>query len=134
MALEWNDKVKVGIESVDNDHKELFAIMNQAMEMDYESKEFLEIISALESYILRHFNSEESMMREYIYTGMTSHRQKHVEFMKEFSNIKGHFQTEGPTPETLERIRFLLSDWWVKHVSEVDQAMAGYINHRIMES
>ncbi len=134
MAIEWNEKVQVGIETVDNDHKELFAIMNQAMELSPESPEFIEIITSLESYILNHFAREEQMMREYVYTGITSHRQKHIEFMRDFSNIKVRFQMDGPIPENLSRIQYLLSEWWIRHVSETDKAMAVYINKRISES
>ena len=84
----WNDSYLTGIERIDEQHKVLVSTLNEAnarLSLKV-TRELLEKITRdLLSYALYHFETEETLMQEYDYAGLSSeeearHRQEHRSF------------------------------------------------------
>lgn len=68
--IEWLDQYSVGVESIDNQHKELFARINKLLDAcsQGEGKKVLpEVLDFLGDYVVFHFSTEEKYMKEYLY-------------------------------------------------------------------
>lgn len=124
----WREEYSVGIESLDQDHKKLIALLNQfitaydyAMSESYER----EALDDLISYTKYHFSREEKLMEEYDYPDFTAHQAQHkqmfeqVEFFVELYNKKGH--------DALDEISEFLTNWLINHINGTDKEYSQYL-------
>ena len=80
MALQWRNALSVGNEMIDNDHKKLFALINEvevALSGDNPVAEALGAIDGLATYTQEHFFREESIMINLRYVKFDHHKNAH---------------------------------------------------------
>jgi hemerythrin len=74
--LSWCDKYAVGVEAIDDEHKELFEAvrgLESAMARFAEPAEMGVLLNKLSAATAKHFADEEAMMREAKYPGLALH-------------------------------------------------------------
>ncbi|MDA3811579.1 MAG: bacteriohemerythrin, partial [Spirochaetaceae bacterium] len=84
MFIEWNnEKYNLGIELIDNQHKELVMITNQLHDIlkneEYQA-EAIKILKRLYAYSNYHFSSEEGLFKEHHYPQAKEHINLHNTF------------------------------------------------------
>jgi len=134
MPLQWTDDLCVGVEEIDNQHKELFERIDNlflAMKQGRGREEVGALVGFLEDYIVMHFGTEERYMKEYDYPDSILHRAKHARFSEEFSSIKGRFGSEGSTVELVMQMKAFLTDWWVNHIRTIDKMLGVFLSRKI---
>ena len=129
-ALVWMDAYSVGIDVLDNQHKELVRIVNQFHEnlphftgFDCLSTPFKRIgiygtILSLRSYFLNHFSTEERFMMRSKYPGFFEHKKEHDLFIRKVFDFEDYF-VQGKLNIAREMDAFLLM-WLKKHTLEMD--------------
>lgn len=130
MSLQWSDNLRIGVDEIDSQHKNLFEILNRTENLKNDSRAYNEILSSLESYVVDHFTSEENLMLTSRYPDYEKHRTQHVTFMRDFSGIKIQYQMNPAALEMEKKLNYLLSEWWLRHVSETDRAFGDYLKTR----
>jgi hemerythrin len=78
--MNWNDNLAVGVNSIDNQHKELFSKINDllvAMKSGNGNNEIFKMLNFLENYVTKHFNDEESIQRKNNYPGYNIQHEQH---------------------------------------------------------
>lgn len=84
MSIEWNDKLSVGNDLIDEDHQHLIKLIN-AYEMAV-SQDNLKVLGlafeSLEKYANEHFEREEKLMAAVYYPQRRDHAAKHKELLK----------------------------------------------------
>ena len=86
--FEWNEKYSVGVEKIDEQHKRLFDLGYKTYDIlkntDYGIDQYDQIkilLKELFDYTVFHFESEESILKEYDYVSLPTHRFQHKLFM-----------------------------------------------------
>ena len=120
--FQWEDKYSVGIQSIDNQHKEIFMLLNkllEAMKMGHANDVTIQIIQELERYAVIHFQKEEYFFQRFNYQGSAEHITEHQNFIKKIAVLKSEINS-GKMILTIELLNFL-KDWIDHHILVVDK-------------
>lgn len=123
-VLQWNDKMSVGVEALDDDHKKLLGMVNElndAVRADGSPETIQRILRELVSYADYHFEAEERLMRLARYEQFESHRQTHDRLRAQAQEMAGRYQTQPTRQNGLKMFDFL-SDWLMRHILRDDMA------------
>ena len=125
----WNQELETGVEIIDQQHRELVAMLNRAAPVLARSREeSIEavgpLLEGLLSYAGTHFSTEETMMER---AGMDSrardhHHASHADFGSQVGRMLQSF-SQGLDVSGDQLLTFLAS-WLVLHILGEDQAMA----------
>jgi hemerythrin len=119
---DWKDSYSVEIESIDDDHKGLFRIINQLFDAisHGKSKENLsEFLVQLLDYTKTHFKREEMYFSTTNYPDFFEHRLQHEFFIEKIEDLKKQFD-RGDQQISVKLISFL-SDWLTNHILVSDK-------------
>lgn len=130
----WNDSYLTGIKRIDEQHKVLVNTLNEANARlaANVTRDLLEQITRdLLSYAIYHFETEESLMQEYDYSGLSAaenerHRQEHRSFSQQVVALReglrdGHLVTR-------EELLSFLNNWLVNHILHTDKQFGEFLN------
>lgn len=130
MAIEWNSSLSVGVEELDNQHKELFRQINELIDACHKGKgpeAVGEVLTFLDSYVRLHFGTEENYMRKYDFPGFEEHRLQHQEFMANLSEVRRRFTQEGPGVHIVVITNRILAGWLNTHIRRSDKVLGEHI-------
>ncbi|MCX7745281.1 MAG: bacteriohemerythrin [Clostridia bacterium] len=133
MGIEWKESYAVGVKAIDEQHKELFAKVNQLFEACNHGKGREEInntIKFLEEYVVVHFNAEQELMNKNSYPAFEEHKSQHQQFIKNFSELKSKIELEGATIHTVMLLNRSVVDWLVKHIGNSDKALGKFLGDK----
>ena len=127
--IKWKDEYSIGVDSVDEQHKELFEIANRCYDLlknqliiDKYGK-IIEIIDELKNYTIYHFKAEEGYMQEISYKKFLSQKVAHNDFLEKMDNIDVEQIDDGQN-EYLIGILDFVSEWLVEHILKEDKLIA----------
>ncbi len=126
MLISWNKKFETGIDEIDRQHKNLFAIIERLSEAKSGDGKDLylrieEITEELLSYAEIHFETEEKMMGKCSYAGLNEHKIIHSKFKEKAIAYKIRTKKRrGDLFLAMEMMNFLI-DWIIEHVSVTDR-------------
>ncbi len=129
--FEWSDDYSLGIEEFDNQHKQLFDILNRTYDLyraDTPGEELHRIIGELVDYATYHFATEEYWMQEKGYPELEAHTGQHEDFSCrivgfELDLAAGKDNIIGP-------LLTFLKEWLVEHILESDFKYAVFAGTR----
>ncbi len=123
MALyKWNDRFKIGIESIDNQHKKLFAMIEDYYQSfkKGKSKEGLTILlKELSDYTQFHFKFEEDYFKKHNYPETEAHVREHRSFINDLEDLK--IRVESNKMVLPVEVGSFLSEWLLKHIKGSDK-------------
>jgi len=127
--IKWKDEYSIGVDSVDEQHKELFEIANRSYDLlrnqlitDKYGK-IIEIIDELKNYTIYHFKEEEEYMQAIGYKKFLSQKVAHNDFLEKMDNIDVEQIDDGQN-EYLIGILDFVSEWLVEHILKEDKLIA----------
>lgn len=123
----WNSRYETGIEIIDDQHKALFAALNELTEAfrDGTSEEHVKAgMNALLTYAITHFHTEEAYMRERAYPGLPAHMVEHECLVGKAQHLEEQFRTGRPVAMELT---IFLADLLAHHIDEFDLAMVRFL-------
>lgn len=136
--LSWRDEWLLGIEALDNQHRQLADCLNRLVvecscenePTDRDRAEKRSAVRALLDELYQqtraHFEFEEAMMRRCGYPGYPSHAREHVMLLAELKSTFISALREGccdMNPEILQALK----SWLVAHVALTDREFADYL-------
>jgi hemerythrin len=124
--VKWEDKYSLGVESIDEQHKELFQIASRIYELlknemildKYDH--IMEIIDELKNYTVDHFKDEEEYMKRIGYKKFLSHKVAHTDFLDKMENIDANKIDNGHNEYLLGILDFVCV-WLVEHILKEDK-------------
>ncbi len=134
MSIQWTEDLAVGIEKIDQQHKTLFAKINDLLDACNAGKGRTvvgEMIDFLGNYVVEHFGDEEKYMIKYDYPGYKAHKTCHEEFIKSFSQLKDRLETDGVNIYIVILTNRIVIDWLNKHISRVDKELGRYLKDKL---
>jgi len=130
MVYQWDSSLETGYEKIDNQHKQLFAIVNSLMEASSSGKgdaALLRTLDFLADYTIKHFADEEQLQIDYEYPDYLNHKQLHDEFKVKVGELKKQVSMEGPTKELIGIVCSTAGSWLLNHIKGDDFRMAAFV-------
>lgn len=132
MTIDWNESLAIGVDVIDNQHREIFGKLSEllgAMSQGKGKKEVEKILAFLSDYVKDHFVLEEGLMTEHKYSYEDTSRMKvdHDRLMKNFIHIKKKYETGGATLHLVVEIQQNLCDWLSNHIWEEDRKLGTFL-------
>ncbi|MGL4982223.1 MAG: bacteriohemerythrin [Treponemataceae bacterium] len=127
----WTIALSVDVEEIDSQHKKLFEIANNLLNLAEASQEIFsahieKIIHKLSDYTQQHFTQEESFLAQHEYPSLDFHKQQHSAFIKEVKNSKRLEMLLADKTQAIALYDFLVS-WLENHIAHADKAWSRYI-------
>ena len=126
---EMKPEYYTGIAQIDEEHKKLFEIADEAYEL-YKN-EFIpdkydhiaKILNELRDYTKIHFQPEEEYMKSINYKGMFMQKVQHDQFCQKLDELDLEHLDEN-SEEVIQEVLTFLTDWLVHHILETDKKIA----------
>lgn len=120
--FQWDDRYSVGIQSIDNQHREIFVVLEklvEAMKKGHASDVTNQIVVDLERYAVNHFQKEEYFFQRFNFPGSAMHINEHQNFIKKITALKSDLKS-GKITLTFDLLSFL-KEWIDHHILVVDK-------------
>jgi len=124
--LTWKPEYSVGIDSMDDEHREMIDMINGVYARIHDSSDTAEIEICLEeifSTISAHFALEERIMRESAYEEFADHKEDHEDLLDEIRDLMDRFVADPASGTKVLEER--LSDWFGRHFATFDARLHG---------
>lgn len=127
----WKESYRLGVDKIDRQHMELFAMTANLMEtikksdINNRKEECREAIIFLKNYSLEHFVDEEEYQKSIRYAGFTAHRQLHQEFAANVLKHESKIISSDFDMIDIENFIGMLTAWLAYHVADADQKIIG---------
>jgi hemerythrin len=130
MALmEWNDRLSVGVDMIDSDHKRLVAMVNELHDavLAARGKDVLgKTLDGLITYTKTHFAREEAEMAKFNYPKAADHLREHHLLAKQVLDVQAKYRAGNSAVLSMEVMAFL-RDWLLKHIQASDRALGVFL-------
>ena len=123
---EWENRIKSGHESIDQEHQIFFTLISnasKAAESQYSSTT-RSLLIEIRKFAEFHFASEEELMVATSYPDYEHHRNAHIKLLESLQHKISEFDNE--TVQLNEITKFLF-EWFTKHTTEADSKMAAFL-------
>lgn len=121
LKVNWKQEYSVGIPIIDNQHKELFEIVNTLIAYYNEPEKldlFYSYLNILVDYTVEHFSTEERILEEMSSSELEHQKTEHSEFKERvISAITCELEDEVTYRHTLI---IFLQEWLTKHIINSD--------------
>ncbi len=134
MSIVWTDDLATGVDAIDIQHKELFKRIDNLLDSCRLGKgrdELKNVIQFLDDYVVTHFSAEETYMQKYSYPEYPTHRSQHLEFTKNFTDIKKELEREGAGVYLVVTINHVVVDWLQNHIRKMDKALGSFLKTKV---
>jgi hemerythrin-like metal-binding protein len=120
--VEWCSSYGVGVESIDNQHRQLCSLINELHDAMAHGKGRLVIGKALEeliTYTKKHFGTEEALLQAHGYSDLQRHQTIH----REFTAAVDEFQKEHRAGSLSLSVAMMdyLRRWLLSHILGTDK-------------
>ena len=127
VMFEMKPEYYIGIDMIDQEHKQLFDYASEAYELLQEEftpdkyDKIDAILEKLRDYTVKHFSDEEAYMESIQYKKIFTQKIQHQEFINKLDEfIDQHEKDEENQDEQIMDILNYLTDWLINHILHVD--------------
>lgn len=117
-TVEWSARFSIGHDKLDNQHKKLLQLIHKVDRLSGQSfveyeEDFHLILNELSLYAKHHFAEEEKVMEQLNYPGLQVHKDEHLEFIEDLSEL---LMATIDGKHDIIKLQQFLNDWWVTHI------------------
>ena len=130
MYLTWNCSLSIGIDSIDDQHKELFNCLDKlltAIENGKSNDEVIKTLDFLEEYVIKHFNEEEEIQNKTNYPLLDIQHIQHEDFKRDLKEFRRVFETQGASKVLALNIQENLVNWLKNHIMNLDKDLGDFL-------
>lgn len=131
--MEWTPDLSVGVEEIDEQHRELFRRINQLVEAVKKSEcKYIigGVMKFLHEYAVEHFGDEEAIMSRHGYPGYRAHRAQHAGFIEGLAAMEEELRNETSSYTRSVYTNQMVVDWIINHISKLDKELGRYLKSR----
>ena len=133
MALiEWRDDFRIGIESVDYEHRQLIDLINeldQSLSQDAGKDAVSDFLGEVDAQISAHFALEEREMRDLGYRDYADHKADHERLLDEIRDVAEAFEANAYA-DYRKLLATHLETWFTEHFRTKDAQLHHFLKHR----
>lgn len=122
----FTDDCLIGVEQIDNEHRELFRIINETQELldnqilNDKYDHITETVERLEQYAEAHFRHEEDYMESIRHPELSLQKKQHLFFRDKINGITNSFSSDNAQQEVLDDLLRYLVTWLYRHIISSD--------------
>lgn len=127
----WGQEYSVQIASLDNQHKKLFALVNEmhgAMKSGKGKEILAKVFNELITYTKTHFSAEEQLMTTHRYPGYLMHKNEHDTLTRQVIEMQQKLN-DGKAVMSVEVMEFL-KNWLSHHILENDKKYSQFFREK----
>ncbi|MDP1833246.1 MAG: bacteriohemerythrin [Geothrix sp.] len=131
MEVAWNTRYNTGIEIVDEQHQELFQVVNRLRELVQEGADRGVIGTLLEDLVAcseRHFATEEAFMAKVAYPDLPQHVAEHASMLTSLHELLGKFRESHWAMALM--VPTFMEGWLKHHISDGDFGFVTFLKAR----
>lgn len=128
--IQWKDEFKIGILSVDHEHRRMVEMINKLhskLSEDADRDTIADFLGEIHALISAHFALEEKEMREMAYDEFEDHKADHEDLLDQIRDMMDELEQDrtGAVTRTLgER----LNRWFTEHFRTYDARLHGFLS------
>jgi hemerythrin-like metal-binding protein len=128
-VVAWNPSYSVKVKRFDEDHQQLFSIINElheGMKAGRGQNALHDVLIRLLRYTEQHFTAEEGVMKQLGYPQLPAHAEQHRRFTGKIKEVAEQYKagTIGLSVEILD----FLTKWLSQHIVAIDKQYGGFMN------
>jgi hemerythrin-like metal-binding protein len=126
--VSWSPALETGYAEVDDQHHELYALVNDlnaAALVGADSEQIEHMLHRILRYASVHFATEEGLMARSSYPDAPTHISIHAAFAEQAQSLANDY-SEGRGMSVIELAAFM-QDWLESHIRSVDQPLVGHL-------
>ena len=122
----FTDDCLIGVDEIDNEHRELFRIINEIQELlenqilNDKYDRIRELIERLEQYAEEHFRHEEAYMESIRHPELELQKKQHLFFCDKINGLTSSFASDHEQQAVLEDLLKYLVTWLYRHIISCD--------------
>ena len=133
MGITWREQMSVGIKEIDDDHRQLIAVINdfnfasESRSGQLDEGNMRVILAKLQRYAREHFDREEKLQLGSNYSGYAENKKQHEVLTRQLDEFV-HLYADGklgPAKSATTLMNKFLNRWLVDHILKVDLKMRG---------
>jgi hemerythrin len=125
----WNDSYSVSVKSMDDQHKKIFALINQLHDAMSAGKGKLAVgpvLNEMLDYTRTHFTAEEKVLEKLAYPGLPEQKKEHAIYIAKIVEMQKKLDA-GSLTVSIEASQFL-RDWLTNHIMVVDKKYGSFVS------
>lgn len=137
--VNWNERFNIGVEVIDEAHRELFSIVRRLVNLSGDEKSgrwaCAEGIKYFKYYTMKHFAEEEEYMRSIGYRGYKMHKRLHDNLRDmTLPALEKDLTTSDYSQESMQHFIGICLGWLTGHIMVEDRAITGRIANKWSEA
>ncbi len=124
--FEWMPEYSIGVDSIDQQHQELFRIFNKlstAVSQNDSPKSAAAAMHEMSQYLDKHFTFEEPLLKKH--PDFDHHHLEHLKFIENTLDFQIRFADQDKTVH-MDMLSFLYN-WLKEHILEMDKEYFRYL-------
>lgn len=124
----WNDRLSVGIASIDKEHQKLVGLLNNfydAVQGGKGKESLAKLLGELIDYTKVHFSNEEKLFAKTAYPDAAVHKKAHDDLAHQVVEIQNKYAAGASAALSVETLNFL-KNWLLTHIQGTDKK---YVPH-----
>lgn len=119
---QFTDDCLIGVEEIDNEHRELFRMTNEIMALLHNHiltdkyDLIMDMMKRLDQYAENHFRHEEAYMESIRHPELELQKFQHIQFRDKINSISGSFHSDEEQEAVLEDLLCYLIKWLYRHI------------------
>jgi hemerythrin len=121
MEVAWNSRYDTGLRVIDDQHRELFAVVGRFRRLAQTGAARSEVETLLGELVAcseRHFATEEAIMSQFAYPDLSQHVSEHITMLASLRELLVGFRESQQSTALL--VPALMEGWLKHHVSDGD--------------
>ncbi|MBF0318075.1 MAG: bacteriohemerythrin [Nitrospirae bacterium] len=133
IGMQWDSSFSVNNALIDKQHQELFKLKNDLLAIMLQGKgkgEIARVLKFLEDYVVKHFKTEEDLMKKYNFPGYDLQLKQHNALIDAVGKFKATFIKDGPSETLLLKVQQELDKWLKYHIKQVDIELGNFLKSK----
>lgn len=130
--MAWNDKLSVGVDVIDQDHKKLVSLVNDlydAIQAGKGKEKVGPVLDGLINYTKLHFAREEKFFVQTEYPDTAAHKKEHENLTKQVVDVQTKYKAGVTSTLSLEVMNFL-KNWLINHIQGTDRKYTPHLHQK----
>lgn len=131
MEVGWNTRYDTGIKLIDEQHQELFRIVDRLRRMVQEGADRAPVEALLQDLVAcseRHFATEETYMERFAYPDLVQHVSEHASMLTSLHELLTRFQESHQAMALM--VPTFMEGWLKHHISDGDFGFVTFLKAR----
>jgi hemerythrin len=131
--IEWNQKLAIGVDVIDGQHRQWIQRFNDvaaAIATQEGPVQIGKTLDFLADYTQQHFATEEKIMTAAGYPELPAHLTQHRELTQTLQDLLRDFEEEGATQKLAETVNSYLRNWLINHIQETDRKFGAFAQQK----